>query len=259
MKPSDAIATQTRMQQLKVCVVMPTYNNSGTLRDVVERTLSVCVDVIVVNDGCTDNSADILASFGERITVVDYGKNRGKGYALKQGFNKAKAMGFDYALTIDSDGQHFPEDIPLFVEALEQHPGALIVGSRNLNQENMPGGNTFANKFSNFWFKVQTGINLPDTQTGYRLYPLRNMPCLALLTYRYEAELELLVFSAWRGTALIPIKINVFYPKGEERVSHFRPFWDFFRISVLNTIVCVVALVYGWPSRLIRKARRRHE
>lgn len=259
MKPSDAIATQTRMQQLKVCVVMPTYNNGGTLRDVVERTLSVCVDVIVVNDGCTDNSADILASFGERITVVDYDKNRGKGYALKQGFNKAKAMGFDYALTIDSDGQHFPEDIPLFVEALEQHPGALIVGSRNLNQENMPGGNTFANKFSNFWFKVQTGINLPDTQTGYRLYPLRNMPCLALLTYRYEAELELLVFSAWRGTTLIPIKINVFYPKGEERVSHFRPFWDFFRISVLNTILCVVALVYGWPSRLIRKARRRHE
>ena len=247
------------MQQLKVCVVMPTYNNGGTLCDVVERTLSVCVDVIVVNDGCTDNSAEILASFGERITVVDYGKNRGKGYALKQGLNKAKAKGFDYALTIDSDGQHFPEDIPLFVEALEQHLGALIVGSRNLSQENMPGGNTFANKFSNFWFKVQTGINLPDTQTGYRLYPLRNMPCLALLTYRYEAELELLVFSAWRGTTLIPIKINVFYPKGKERVSHFRPFWDFFRISVLNTILCVVALVYGWPSRLIRKARRRHE
>lgn len=259
MKPSDAIATQTRMQQLKVCVVMPTYNNGGTLRDVVERTLSVCVDVIVVNDGCTDNSAEILASFGECVTMVDYGKNRGKGYALKQGFNKAKAMGFDYALTIDSDGQHFPEDIPLFVEALEQHPGALIVGSRNLNQENMPGGNTFANKFSNFWFKIQTGIDLPDTQTGYRLYPLKNMPCLALLTYRYEAELELLVFSAWRGTNLIPIKINVFYPKGEERVSHFRPFWDFFRISVLNTVLCVVALVYGWPSRLIRKARRRHE
>ena len=247
------------MQQLKVCVVMPTYNNGGTLRDVVERTLSFCADVIVVNDGCTDNSAEILASFGESITVVDYGRNRGKGYALKQGFQKTKTMGFDYALTIDSDGQHFPEDIPLFVEALEQHPDALIVGSRNLNQENMPGQNTFANKFSNFWFKIQTGINLPDTQTGYRLYPLKNMPSLALLTYRYEAELELLVFSAWRGTDLVPIKINVFYPKGEERVSHFRPFWDFFRISVLNTVLCVVALVYGWPSRLIRKARRRHE
>ena len=164
-------------------------------------------------------------------------------------------MGFDYGLTIDSDGQHFPEDIPLFVKALEQHPDALIVGSRNLNQENMPSGNTFANKFSNFWFKVQTGINLPDTQTGYRLYPLRNLP--HIFSARYEAELSLLVFSAWRGIDLVPIKVNVCYP--EDRVTHFRPFWDFFRISVLNTILCVVALIYGWPSRLIRKARRLHE
>ena len=247
------------MQQQKVCVVMPTYNNGGTLHDVVERVLAYCADVIVVNDGCTDNSAEILASFGEHITVVDYGRNRGKGYALKQGFKKAKALGFDYALTIDSDGQHFPEDIPLFVEALEQHLGALIVGSRNLNQENMPGGNTFVNKFSNFWFKIQTGISLPDTQTGYRLYPLKHMPSLALLTSRYEAELELLVFSAWRGIDLFPVKINVFYPKSEERVTHFRPFWDFFRISLLNTILCLIAIVYGWPSRLIRKARRHHE
>ena len=241
------------MQQLKVCTVMPTYNNGGTLRDIVERVLAYCADVIVVNDGCTDNSAEILASFGDRIIVVDYGKNRGKGYALKQGFKKAKALGFDYALTIDSDGQHFPEDIPLFVEALEQHPGTLIVGSRNLNQENMPGGNTFANKFSNFWFKIQTGINLPDTQTGYRIYPLQKLS--HIFSARYEAELSLLVFSAWRGTDLVPIKVNVSYP--EDRVTHFRPFWDFFRISVLNTILCIVAIVYGWPSRLIHKLLRR--
>lgn len=243
------------MQQMRVCTVMPTYNNVGTLRDMVERVFAYCGDVIVVNDGCTDGSAEVLASFGNAITVVDYGNNRGKGYALKQGFKKAKVMGFDYALTIDSDGQHFPEDIPLFIKALEQHPGALIVGSRNLNQENMPSGNTFANKFSNFWFKVQTGIDLPDTQTGYRLYPLHQLP--RILSSRYEAELALLVFSAWRGIDLVPIKVNVFYPKAEERVSHFRPFWDFFRISVLNTVLCFVAVVYGWPSRLIHKWKRR--
>ena len=235
---------------------MPTYNNGSTLRDVVERTLTFCQDVIVVNDGCTDTSVEILASFGKKITVIDYGKNRGKGYALKKGLEKALELNFDYAITIDSDGQHYPEDIPLFINVLQQHPNALIVGSRNLNQENMPGGNTFANKFSNFWFKVQTGVNLPDTQTGYRLYPLKNLPNLAFLTSRYEAELELLVGAAWRGTDLLPIKINVFYPKAEERVTHFRPFWDFFRISVLNTGLCFVAVFYGLPSRFIR--RRRH-
>lgn len=255
MNPSDTITTRAKMQEMKACTLMPTYNNGGTLRDVVERVLNYCADVIVVNDGCTDDSAEILASFGDRITVVDYGSNRGKGYALKQGFKKAKQMGFDYALTIDSDGQHFPEDIPLFVEALEQHPGALIVGSRNLNQENMPGGNTFANKFSNFWFKIQTGIDLPDTQTGYRLYPLRRLP--HIFSARYEAELSLLVFSAWRGIDLVPIKVNVFYP--EDRVTHFRPFWDFFRISVLNTVLCLLAIVYGWPSKLIHKLLRREK
>lgn len=253
MNRSDDIATRAKMQQMKVCTVMPTYNNGGTLRNMVERVLNYCADVIVVNDGCTDNSAEILASFGNAITVVDYDKNRGKGYALKQGFKKAKQLGFDYALTIDSDGQHFPEDIPLFVNALEQNEEALIVGSRNLNQENMPGGNTFANKFSNFWFKVQTGISLPDTQTGFRLYPLRRLP--KIFSSRYEAELALLVFSAWRGIDLIPVKINVLYP--EDRVTHFRPFWDFFRISVLNTVLCLVAVVYGWPSRLIHKMLRR--
>lgn len=253
MNRSDDIATQAKMRQLKVCTVMPTYNNGGTLHDMVERVLAYCADVIVVNDGCTDNSAAILAAFGNAITVVDYDKNRGKGFALKQGFKKAKQLGFDYALTIDSDGQHFPEDIPLFVNALEQNEEALIVGSRNLNQENMPGGNTFANKFSNFWFKVQTGIDLPDTQTGFRLYPLRRLP--KIFSSRYEAELALLVFSAWRGIDLIPVKINVLYQ--EDRVTHFRPFWDFFRISVLNTVLCLVAVVYGWPSRLIHKMLRR--
>lgn len=254
MSPSDAIATRDKLRQMKVCTVIPTYNNGTTLHDVIERVLVYCNDVIVVNDGSTDPTAQILTSFGNRITVVEYAKNRGKGYALKQGFRKAKDLGFDYAITLDSDGQHFPEDIPVFAETLAHHPMALIVGSRNLKQENMPDSNTFANKFSNFWFRLQTGISLPDTQTGYRLYPLKSLPRLSLLTSRYEAELELLVFSAWKGVDLVPVKINVYYPKDGERVTHFRPFWDFFRISVLNTFLCLASVVYGWPSRLIRKS-----
>ena len=126
-----------------------------------------------------------------------------------------------------------------------------MVGSRNLQADGMPAGNTFANRFSNFWFRVQTGISLPDTQTGFRLYPLHHLPCLGLLTARYESELELLVFSAWRGARLVPVGISVSYPG--DRVSHFRPFWDFFRISLLNTALCIIALVYGYPRMLITK------
>ncbi len=243
--------TVTILEQLKTCVIIPVYNNAGTIKDVVQRTLRYCKDVIVVDDGSTDGSSDSLSELG--AVVVRYERNRGKGYALKTGFKEAKARGFERAITIDADGQHFPEDIPVFAAATKEHPDAMLVGSRNLRMENMPGGNTFANNFSNFWFRLQTGVNLPDTQSGFRLYQLNRIGGLHFLTYRYEAELELLVFQCWKGVPMIPVGIRVYYPPEGERVTHFRPFWDFFRISVLNTVLCVLALFYGLPSRLLRK------
>lgn len=239
------------LKDLKTCVIVPVYNNAGTIKDVVQRTLKFCKDVIVVDDGSTDGSSNSLENLG--AVVVRYEKNRGKGYALKTGFKEAKSRGFERAITIDADGQHFPEDIPVFATEAKEHPDAMLVGSRNLRMENMPGGNTFANKFSNFWFRLQTGVNLPDTQSGFRLYQLNRIGKLHLLTSRYEAELELLVFQCWKGARMLPVGINVYYPPEGERVTHFRPFRDFFRISVLNTVLCVFALFYGLPSRLLRK------
>ena len=151
-------------------------------------------DVIVVNDGATDETSGILAS-NSAITVIEYHPNQGKGYALKKGFKCAAGKGFQYAITIDSDGQHLASDIGLFLDKIQQCPDSLIVGSRLLRQENMPGGNTFANKFSNFWYRLQTGINLPDTQSGFRLYPLHKISRMHFITNRYESELEMLVLS----------------------------------------------------------------
>ena len=238
------------LKKLKACVIVPVYNNVGTINDVVQRILRFCQDVIVVDDGSTDGSSDSLEELG--AVVVRYEKNRGKGCALKTGFKEAKARGFERAITIDADGQHFPEDIPVFATEAKEHPDAMLVGSRNLQMENMPGGNTFANKFSNFWFEVQTGVYLPDTQSGFRLYQLNRIGGLHFLTYRYEAELELLVFQCWKGVRMRPVGIRVYYPPEGERVTHFRPFWDFFRISVLNTVLCFFALIYGHPARMLR-------
>ena len=241
---------------MNFCTLIPTYNNGKTLGNIIERTLTVCNDIVVVNDGSTDNTAEILGTFSENknITVVSYPNNKGKGYALRLGLQKARELGFDYSVTVDSDGQHFPEDIPLLLEAAKNANWSriLVVGSRNLKAEGMPEKNTFANNFSNFWFKVQTFKKLPDTQTGFRLYSLHNLPNLKILTRRYETELELLVFSAWRNVKLIPTQVRVYYPPKEERVSHFRPFADFTRISILNTFLCFAALLYGYPSMLIR-------
>ncbi|MBO4842228.1 MAG: glycosyltransferase family 2 protein [Bacteroidales bacterium] len=233
------------------CVIIPTYNNAGTVCDVAARAVAQGYPVIVVNDGSTDDTAARLAQSGLPLTVLTHPRNRGKGVALRTAFSHAREQGFRYAITLDADGQHYPEDIPVLVEAIAQHPGALVVGSRNLQAENMPGGNSFANRFSNFWFRVQTARSLPDTQTGYRAYPLDRLPSLRILTSRYEAELALLVFSAWKGIELVPVAIRVCYP--EDRVSSFRPFRDFARISFLNTLLCVLALVYGYPRMLIHK------
>ncbi len=234
-----------------ICVLIPTYNNAGTIADVVAETLKECDDVIVVNDGSTDDTSAILHSI-EGIKILEYDANRGKGYALKKGFEFALSLGFSYAITLDADGQHFPHDIKLFLEANRQHPGALIIGSRRLDGVERSKGSSFANKFSNFWFCVQTGRNLPDTQTGYRLYPLKKLHGLSLLTSRYEAELELLVFASWHGVNLVPIDIDVYYPPKDQRVSHFRPGIDFARISVLNTVLCLLAVIYGLPLRIFR-------
>ena len=240
-----------QLRNRRICVVIPTYNNDKTIKTVVEKCLLYCDDVIVVTDGCTDRTTDILHAI-DGITIVSYAQNRGKGYALKMGFRKALEMGYSYVITLDGDGQHYPEDIPLFLKANQQHPQSLIIGSRQLEGVDRSKGSSFANKFSNFWFYVQTGRALPDTQTGYRLYPLHRLYGLSLLTSRYEAELELLVFASWHGVKLVPIPIQVYYPPRNERVSHFRPGKDFARISVLNTILCFLAVVYGLPLRLCR-------
>jgi glycosyltransferase involved in cell wall biosynthesis len=245
------------MDEHKVCVVIPTYNNGGTIADIVRRTLAVASHVVVVVDGSTDDTRQqLLPLAGAGIQVVDLPENRGKGHALLAGFKHAIHQGYEYVLTLDADGQHFPEDIPPFIRLMADHPEALIVGARNLHEENMPGGNTMANRLSNFWFAAQTGIRLPDTQTGFRLYPLRRLSGVHLITARYEAELELLVFAAWAGVELLSVPVRVYYPPQGERVTHFRPFADFMRITLLNTAFCLVALFYGWPKALLRKLRR---
>ena len=154
----------------KVCVIIPTYNNAGTIVQVISDVTAYCQDVIVVNDGSTDETAVILQRLPMPITLVSYPQNRGKGHALVKGFRKAKELGFSHAITIDADGQHFADDIPILLNKMEEKPEAIIVGCRNLTEKNMPRQNTFANKFSNFWFRLQTGIDLPDTQSGFRLY-----------------------------------------------------------------------------------------
>ncbi|MCH5715887.1 glycosyltransferase family 2 protein [Niabella hibiscisoli] len=225
---------------LRVCVIIPTYNNTATIAKVISDTLQFTDHIIVVNDGSTDDTEKIIREF-DHITIQSYLPNRGKGMALRTGFKKAIELGYRYAITIDSDGQHFAKDLPLFIGKLNNEGPALIMGARNMDTaDNVPGKSSFGNKFSNFWYKVETGIELPDTQTGYRLYPLEPISKMKFFTRKYEFEIEVIVRLAWAGVKVSSVPITVYYPPKEERISHFRPFKDFTRISIVNTVLVTI-------------------
>ncbi len=247
-----------KLADIAACVIIPTYNNSKTLKQVIDGVLNFSAgkDVIVINDGSTDDTTEILTQYNERIVLLHNKTNSGKGYSLRNGFEEAISRGFKNAITIDSDGQHYPEDIAIIIEYALKYPKALLMGSRNMNQESVPGKSSFGNKFSNFWFWVETGQKLPDTQTGFRLYPLEALKKIKLYTSKFETEIEVIVKLAWQDVKIVPVNIRVLYDMNE-RVSHFRPFRDFTRISILNTYLVTLTLFYYLPLRLFKYIRRK--
>ena len=235
----------------ETCVIIPTYNNQKTLQRVVDGVLNYTQNIIIVNDGSTDETSSILQKYPQ-LTQIHFPENKGKGVALREGFKKAKQLNYTFAITIDSDGQHFPNDIPLFWKALEEEKrDVLLIGSRNMNQDGVPKKSSFGNKFSNFWFWFETGIKLDDTQSGFRLYPLNSIP-KKFFTRKFEFEIEVIVRTSWKSIPVKNIPINILYDPNE-RVSHFRPFHDFSRISVLNTVLVIITLLYIKPRDFFQK------
>jgi glycosyltransferase involved in cell wall biosynthesis len=252
MQPT--LSQQELLNSTHFCVIVPTYNNHKTLKRVLNSILDFTQNIIIVNDGSTDETSEILKQYSQ-FTQIHHPKNIGKGRALRNGFRKAIEMNFEYAITIDSDGQHFASDIPNFITEIQKEPNSLLIGSRNMTQENVPKKSSFGNKFSNFWFWFETGIKLEDTQSGFRLYPLQLLP-KQFYTNKFEFEIEVIVRSAWKGIVVKNIPIQILYDP-EERVSHFRPFKDFTRISILNTVLVLNTLLYIKPRDFFRKAKKK--
>ncbi|MCG2460165.1 DUF2062 domain-containing protein [Flavobacteriaceae bacterium F89] len=245
------------MTRLNCCVVIPTYNNARTLKGVINGVLEYTDRVIIVNDGCTDDTANILEGYPQ-LEQIRLSNNTGKGIALRLGFQHAVKLGFEYAITIDSDGQHFPDDIPVFLKALEQedNKNLLLIGARNMDHSTVPKNSSFGNKFSSFWFWVETGIRLRDTQCGYRMYPVKQLQNLKFHTKKFEFEIEAIVRASWNGTLVKNVGVKVHYDE-TDRVSHFRPITDFVRISILNTVLVTIAFFYIKPRDLYRKLKKK--
>ena len=241
----------TYSDELRICAIIPTYNNAATLHKVITGTREYISMVIVVDDGSTDETPEIIEGL-DSIEKIVFTKNKGKGLAIRAGIKKAIELGFDYALTIDSDGQHFTDDIPKLLNCLSENPDSLIIGSRNIQADGMPSKNTFANKFSNFWYWAETNQKLPDTQSGFRIYPVKFYKNSRFFTSRFEFEIEILVRSAWSNIRVIPVPVKVYYPPESERITHFRPLPDFTRISILNTVLVLITFLYILPLKAYR-------
>lgn len=243
------------LQPIGACVVVPTYNNGKTLGRVLDGLAAITRHIIVVNDGSTDNTTQVLTQY-PTMRIIHLARNSGKGFALQTGFSEATKCGYRYAVTIDSDGQHYPDDLLVFVDEVQHNGEGLLIGARNMAQEGVPEKSSFGNRFSNFWFWFETGIRLQDTQCGYRLYPLKPLQNIKFYTHKFEFEIEVIVKAAWRGVPIRNVPVKVLYDP-DERVSHFRPFHDFARISVLNTWLVFVSLVYIRPRNHFRALKKK--
>ena len=230
----------------RLLVVIPVYNHGKTLRSVVERTLQWHDEVMVVDDGSTDDGWAAVS--GMDIHRIRHSRNFGKGCAIRSAAKKAEGLGITHVVTLDADGQHDPNDLHLFISAIHRSPRAIVVGKRNFDMGYVPSGSRIGRRISNFWLWVQTGRSLGDTQSGYRAYPVAVLNALKLRERRYAFENEVLTKAAWAGIELLEVDISTFYPADEERVSHFRLFTDNVRLSLLNARLTLRAM-FPWPHR----------
>ncbi|MCP4131818.1 MAG: glycosyltransferase family 2 protein [bacterium] len=218
--------------------IIPVYNHEGKVADVITECKKLNIPVFVVDDGSTDSTYNKIKDI-KGITILRHPENKGKGEALMTGFAHASGSA-DWAITIDADGQHAPEDTLNLIKAIPHGKRPIVVGMREgMVGPDVPWTSSFGRKFSNFWVICSGGPKVADTQSGFRIYPLPESANLRIKAKRFQFEVEVLVKAHWKKIPVVEAPISVSYRPGMERISHFRPFIDFCRNSAAFTrLIC---------------------
>jgi glycosyltransferase involved in cell wall biosynthesis len=210
--------------------VIPVYNHAQTVAQVVKDAQAPDFPVFVVDDGSTDNTYDQIKEIAD-IQILRHKQNQGKGAAIMTGFSAAAVVA-DWAITIDADGQHYPEDARKLIKAIPKNTRAVIVGARaDMTGKHIPWTSKFGRKFSNFWVRTSGGPAISDSQSGFRIYPLPEALNLKTKARRFQFEVEILVQAKRKGIKVFVAPVRVNYNPQGSRISHFRPFVDFLRNS----------------------------
>jgi len=222
--PNDARA----IDRLTVGAVVPAYQEEKHIAEVVRRTLKQLPNVVVVDDGSTDATADEARMAGADVIVHE--QNRGKGESIKSGFRYWLEHGATYVVILDGDGQHLPEEIERFLAAASSGVGELLIGTRMNDVREMPFVRRAVNRYMSRKISRLCGQDIPDTQCGFRMVHREIIPDLLGGTERFDYETEMLILASRAGCRIASVPISTVY---SDEVSSIHPIRDTLRFFKL--------------------------
>lgn len=237
---------------MKIVCIIPHYNHSKTVIEVAAGAKRHLDDVRVFDDGSSELPADFEAELAKlKVKLLRHERNQGKGAVIRHAGKILADEGADSMIIMDADGQHDPDDLPRFIEAVQADPDAFVIGCRDFEHaQNVPESSKFGRKFSNFWCKLETGYSCSDTQSGFRAYPVRAFRELRFFCSRYNFETEVFVKLLWSGFHPVELPIGVTYDK---RITHFKQGKDNFLLSMLHASLITRRLLPIPYKRLVKK------
>jgi glycosyltransferase involved in cell wall biosynthesis len=214
---------------MRTCALIPAFNEAAYIADVVERAREHVAEVVVIDDGSSDGTADIARAAG--ATCLQLPGNCGKASALRAGMAYARDLDFTYVITLDGDGQHLPEDIPVMLRVAEETGADLIIGARTFDRALMPRSRYFSNVIGSRLASALVGCEIRDSQSGFRLFRLDKLDEGKLRSRYYELEMEILIKMVRSGCTIAHAPIRMVYDDGHAR-SKMKPVRDTVRVCL---------------------------